>query len=43
MVGGRPLGLTIAWINRRGISLSPDVPAPGVILPGLEPLPALLA
>ena len=43
MVGGKPLGLIVAWINRRNISLSSEVPAPDVILPGLEPIPGLLA
>ena len=43
MVGGKPLGLTVAWINRRNISLSSKVPPPDVILPGLEPLPGLLS
>ena len=42
MVGGKPLGLTIAWINRRDLDLSPDVPAPDFIFSGLEPLPDLL-
>ena len=28
LVGGKPLGLTIAWINRRGVPLDPDVPRP---------------
>ncbi|MBX9588510.1 MAG: HAD hydrolase-like protein [Hyphomonadaceae bacterium] len=28
MVGAKPLGLTVAWINRRGVALSPDVPPP---------------
>jgi 2-haloacid dehalogenase len=42
MVGGKPLGLTIAWINRRGLELHPDVPPPDVILGGLEPLCTLL-
>ena len=28
MVGGKPLGLTIAWINRRGVDLHPSVPKP---------------
>jgi len=27
-VGGKPLGLTIAWINRRGIGLHASVPKP---------------
>jgi 2-haloacid dehalogenase len=43
MVGGKPLGLTVAWINRRNLSLSPKVPPPDLILPGLEPLLGLLA
>lgn len=42
MVGGKPLGLTVAWINRRGITLSPDVPRPDIILSGIETLPSLL-
>jgi 2-haloalkanoic acid dehalogenase type II len=28
LVGGKPLGLTIAWINRRGVALDADVPRP---------------
>jgi 2-haloacid dehalogenase len=28
MVGGKPLGLTIAWINRRGVPLHASVPKP---------------
>jgi 2-haloacid dehalogenase len=43
VVGGKPLGLTIAWINRRNLNLSPKVPPPDFILSGLEPLPSLLA
>jgi 2-haloacid dehalogenase len=31
MVGGKPLGLTIAWINRRGVSLSETVPRPDFV------------
>lgn len=42
MVGGKPLGLTIAWINRRGLELDAKVPPPDLILPGLTPLPELL-
>jgi 2-haloacid dehalogenase len=42
MVGGKPLGLTIAWINRRNLSLSSKVPAPDFIFPGLDALPSLL-
>ncbi|HEV2098828.1 MAG TPA: HAD hydrolase-like protein, partial [Stellaceae bacterium] len=42
MVGGKPLGLTVAWINRRGLDLDPSVPPPDLVLPGLQPLCALL-
>jgi len=28
MVGAKPLGLRVAWINRRGVPLSPEVPRP---------------
>jgi 2-haloacid dehalogenase len=28
MVGAKPLGLTVAWINRRGVALDPGVPRP---------------
>ena len=31
LVGGKPLGLTIAWINRRGIPLSDSVPRPDYV------------
>ena len=31
MVGGKPLGLTIAWINRRSIALHPSVPKPDFV------------
>ncbi len=42
LVGGKPLGLTIAWINRRGLALSPEVPRPDFIFSGLELLGELL-
>lgn len=42
MVGGKPLGLTIAWINRRGVALDASVPPPDLVLPDLAPLPGLL-
>jgi 2-haloacid dehalogenase len=35
LVGGKPLGLTIAWINRRGIALDPSVPRPDFICPDI--------
>ena len=28
MVGAKPLGIPVAWINRRGLTLDPDVPRP---------------
>ena len=28
LIGGKPLGLTIAWINRRGVALHESVPKP---------------
>jgi 2-haloacid dehalogenase len=34
LVGGKPLGLTIAWINRRQIGLDASVPRPDFIFPG---------
>lgn len=42
MVGGKPLGLTIAWINRRGLPLHPSVPRPDFVFSGLAPLVSLL-
>lgn len=38
MVGGKPLGLTIAWINRRGVSLHPSVPKPDYVFPDVAAL-----
>lgn len=32
MVGGKPLGLTIAWVNRRGVQLHPSVPKPDFVV-----------
>lgn len=42
LVGGKPLGLTIAWINRRGIALSPDVPKPDYVFRDIKSLLPLL-
>jgi 2-haloacid dehalogenase len=42
LVGGKPLGLTIAWINRRGVALDPAVPRPDVILKDVASLLPLL-
>jgi 2-haloacid dehalogenase len=41
-VGGKPLGLTVAWINRRGLDLDASVPPPDLTLPNLTPLSELL-
>lgn len=38
LVGGKPLGLTIAWINRRQIALDPSVPRPDFIFPDIQSL-----
>lgn len=38
LVGGKPLGLTIAWINRRGIPLHDSVPRPDFIFRDLASL-----
>ena len=42
IVGGKPLGLTVCWINRRSIDLHPSVPAPDHIFPDIRPLLPLL-
>lgn len=38
LVGGKPLGLTIAWINRRSVPLHDDVPRPDFIFHDIESL-----
>jgi FMN phosphatase YigB (HAD superfamily) len=42
MVGGKPLGLTIAWINRQYLELHPSVPRPDYVLPEVRSLVPLL-
>jgi 2-haloacid dehalogenase len=42
MVGAKPLGLTVAWINRRGTALHPSVPGPDFVFPDIASLIALL-
>lgn len=42
LVGGKPLGLTIAWINRRQIELDGAVPPPDFILSDIQSLDALV-
>ena len=38
MVGAKPLGIAVAWINRRGVTLSSKVPKPDVQLPDIRSL-----
>ena len=38
MVGAKPLGLTVAWINRRDLVLDPSIPKPDVIVPDVASL-----
>ena len=38
MVGGKPLGLPMAWINRRGVALDPIVPEPDFEFSNITPL-----
>lgn len=42
LVGGRPMGLTVAWINRRGLALAEGVPKPSCEFRQLRPLLDLL-
>jgi 2-haloalkanoic acid dehalogenase type II len=42
MVGAKPLGLTVAWINRRGVALDPAVPRPDYVFPDVASLLGLL-
>jgi 2-haloalkanoic acid dehalogenase type II len=42
LVGAKPLGLTIAWINRRGVPLDASVPRPDFELSAIEGLFNLL-
>jgi 2-haloacid dehalogenase len=42
MVGGKPLGLAVAWINRRNVALDPSVPRPDYVFPDLASLLALV-
>jgi 2-haloalkanoic acid dehalogenase type II len=42
LVGGKPLGLTIAWINRRGVALDPSVPRPDYVFGDIASLIPLL-
>ena len=42
MVGATPLGITVAWINRRGLALASDVPKPAHEFRDLRPVPDLV-
>jgi 2-haloacid dehalogenase len=43
MVGAKPLGITVAWINRRGVTLSSAVPRPDIELPDIGSLVGIVA
>ena len=42
LVGGKPLGLTIAWINRRNVALEASVPRPDFVFPDVQSLTSLV-
>ena len=42
LVGGKPLGLTIAWINRRQVALDDAVPRPDFIFPNIASLSSVV-
>jgi 2-haloacid dehalogenase len=42
LVGAKPLGLQVAWINRRQLPLDPDVPPPDHILSDVASLTRIL-
>lgn len=35
LVGGKPVGLQVAWINRRSVALDPAVPKPDFVFTGI--------
>ena len=43
LVGGKPLGLTIAWINRRNVALDRSVPRPDFLFHDIASLLTLVA
>jgi 2-haloacid dehalogenase len=42
MVGAKPLGVTVAWINRRGVALDPSVPRPDYSFSGIASVLSLV-
>jgi len=42
LVGAKPLGIRVAWINRRGLALAAGEPKPDHELRDLRPVPSLL-
>jgi 2-haloacid dehalogenase len=43
LVGGKPLGLTIAWINRRHVALDDSVPRPDFIFADIQSFSELVS
>jgi len=43
MVGAKPLGLAVAWVNRRGVALSREVPEPDWTVGDLDDVAGLLS
>lgn len=43
MVGAKPLGLTVAWVNRRGVALDPAVPRPDYTLRDVASVQTIVA
>jgi 2-haloacid dehalogenase len=42
LVGGKPLGLTVAWVNRRQVALDASVPRPDFVFPDVQSLIGLV-
>ena len=42
LVGAKPVGIRVAWINRRGVALSASVPRPDFIYPDIQSLVPLV-
>lgn len=42
ILGARPLGIAVAWINRRGVALNYKLPQPDLILPDIDSVARLM-